>query len=63
MSVETVHSSTGTYFPANPSIRLVETSFLATGNSVDFFRVFSASENYYWNVGEIAKTKNEIYSG
>ena len=32
--VGTVHSSTGTYVSANPSFRLVKTSFLSTGNSI-----------------------------
>ena len=43
---ETVHSSTGTYFPVSPSFRLVETSFLSTRNNSVFFRVFSACGNY-----------------
>ena len=43
--LETVHFSTGTYFSANPSFRLVETSFLSTGNSIVLFQVFSASGN------------------
>ena len=35
----TVHSSTGTYFSANSLFKLVETSFLSTGN-VFLFRDF-----------------------
>ena len=37
LSVEAVYSSTGAYFSANPSFRLVETTFLPTGNSIIFF--------------------------
>ena len=53
LPVETVHSSTGTYFSANPSFWLVETSLLSTGNSIVLFQVFSSSGNYYWNFGEV----------
>ena len=34
--VEAVFSSTGTYFSANPSFRLVKASFLSTENSIFF---------------------------
>ena len=47
LPVEAAFSSTRLYFPINPSFRLVETSFLSTGNSAVLFRVFSASGNYY----------------
>ena len=56
-----VHSLTGTYFSANPLFWLAKTSFLATGNSVDLFRVFSASKNYYSNLGEIKKRRKTKY--
>ena len=59
--VETVHSSTWTYFSANPSFRLVETSFLSTGNSIVLFRVFSATRNYYWNLGEVKFQRQNIF--
>ena len=38
--------STGTYFSANPSFRLVKTSFLSTGNCVFLFQVFF----YLWKI-------------
>ena len=38
--MEAAYSSTGTYFSANSSFWLMETSFLSSGNSIVLFRVF-----------------------
>ena len=40
LPVKAVFSSTGAYFSASPSLRLVKTSFLSTGNSIFSFQEF-----------------------
>ena len=47
LQVEAAFSSTGTYFSANPSFRLVKASFLSTENSIFLFQFFSANGKYY----------------
>ena len=56
--VEAVFPSTGTYFSAIPSFRLVETSFLSTRNSIILFRVFLTAETIIETCGsQFLKTK------
>ena len=61
-----VYSSTGAYFSANTSFRLVETTFLPTGNSIILFRGFCSTSE--WNIienqgGEFLKTNHISASG
>ena len=52
--------STGAYFSADLSFRLVETSFLFTGNCI-FLKFFAANGKYYWNLREVKFWRRTIF--
>ena len=63
LPVDAVFSLTRTNFSANPSLRLEETSFLSTGNSIVLFQVFFRVlfKNCYWNLGEVNFKRRSIF--